>query len=249
MKRALSTLALLSLLGMAAFAQVTATNGSVTLTPIYGSTAFVPGAAISATGRNFHDGTQGYQDPLGLRNRFTVTAQPGNVPCHIVQVEPSRLWFFLPFSAPVGMTSITISLRDPFATTLGTGPLVWTEVVPLTVQVTAPAIRAEGRWRTFRDPQDHPFNGGVLVFPRSVGIIAVALFGNNFGNLNDWVIRVQGNGVNFELLSYMEPLSPVYSTPYLYFQLPQVAPGAYTLTAYPLLDSGIVSNAVVLLVE
>lgn len=249
MKRAIfSVIPILLLASVCSLAQTAATNGTVVLTPGYGSTAIVPGAAIFASGRNWHEGTRGYEDPLGLINRFRVTIQPGNINCHRVQVSPDTLFFFIPFAAPVGMTSITIGLMNPNSPIID-APFVWTEVIPLTIARTSPTIRGEGRWRTFREPQEHVFSNNVLVFPRSVGIIAVALFGNNFGAIADWVVRVQGNGVNFELLSYQEPLSPVYSTPYLYLQMPIVPAGDYQISAYPLQDPGILSNTITLAIQ
>jgi len=228
--------------------QAQATNGTVPLTPFRGSTAFTPGAAIKAEGRNWHEGTQGYADPLGLQNRFVITAQPSGIAYHPVQVEPNRLWFFLPWVTPA-TTSITISLRDPFNAVVDGGPIVWTEVIPLTVVRAAPVLTNAGQWYSFTDARLHEFSGSFIL-PRNGLRFDLALFAANVGSVPLWVVKVEQNSeVVFEVLAFMDYANQARRQDNLQFQMPQLPTGIYAVSIYALDDPALVSPSITLTIQ
>ena len=211
-----------------ALAQNTAQGPTITLTPSYGSTAFVPGASVWATGRDFR---RGFTDVDSMVFRYSVTVQPGNIECRVVQVDRARLWFILPFNLPMPMASVTI--RGPF----------FTEVIPITIIVASPTIQARGWAASFRNNAGGPWDG-VITFPPMIGIVNVTMFGAGFGQVRDWVVHLEGNGVTVEVLAAASPLGQPFGFETLYFQLPFLPTGSYRVTTYALSDAALASNAI-----
>lgn len=246
-RKAILILAFLILATTASYGQVQATNGRVVLTPSYGSQCLCAGASIFASSTEID-----WMADLGVngnwwpKNAYDVTLQPGELKVFVVQAwtqgGTSILWLWIPLNAPANITSVTIKK------TLRSGaPVVLTEVIPLMVAIAAPHLTTQGLFSDFRNPIGLPFNGSIT-FPPLTGIGAMAIYGSDFGGIRDWVVRVTGPGVDFELLANVALLSQAHPT-LIYFSMPRVAPGSYQFQASALNDPALVSNIITLQVN
>lgn len=236
-KRLTLTTALLLLLSMMALAQ-SAQGPTIRLTPDarFGSSCFCPGSIIKATGRIFIIGSP---TPF-TRYIFRVTLQPSSpYPLRIIQVAQDHILFALDVASMDGVTGIRIQ-----------GPGL-DEVVPLTgpaaPAAAKPGLTNTGGYSSFQNTGGTFFDDGVVVFGPLVGINTVTLNGTDFGQINQWIMRVEGEGAAIEVPAKSAPLSQA-TLPYqlIFFDLPRLPSGSYSFTARAASNPSIVSNTIIL---
>lgn len=231
-RKVVLTTALLMLSALPVFSQ--AVQGpTILLTPNYGSQSIVSGASVLATKPGF-DWLAAIGNTTYWWN-YHVTTPGYSGEFRVIWATKDWLWFWI--SAEVsGMTSIRIQ-----------GPGI-DEVIPLTIPVAVPHIRAEGLYKDFRTPREVRWTNGFTFGP-NMGIADLALFGSDFGTIADWVVTFTQGATVFEVPAKLEPFSPLYRTDYLYFPVLHLAPGGWMVQVSALNNPALVSNSILITIN
>lgn len=212
------------------FLVMSASGQTLTVTPLNAG-GFVPNSPIVVTGINFR---RGFDKDQYIVHRFSVTLQPGNIPCLVYQVDEFRLYAWLPANIPQGLSHVRI--EGPF----------FIVFVPIVTQQSAPIVKARGRFSFNRPAVGGGSFDGVLTFPRSVGLMTITLEAGGLGlGGGDWTVVVEEPSLDheegqfaIELEAVAFPASSANPTDVLFFRLGRLAPGSYKLWAFRFAPNG-----------